>query len=149
MPSYQYKKSHCGDMTVRSSYLHNGIPYIDKTSLYWIRALGVIMTLSLRPLKAYATLRNVCVCLLAGIVGTAMLVPSVGNSHRSASPRPTTLEVDRELFVNFSLIWCLCFEIQDLRTYNFFDWISNTACTPSFSKRHCYSLEDRATCRWS
>ena len=51
---------------------------------------------------------------------------SVGNSHRSASPRPTTLEEDRELFVNFSLILCLWFEIQDLRTYNFFDWISNT-----------------------
>ena len=44
---------------------------------------------------------------------------SVGNSHRSASPRPTTLEEDRELFVNFSLILCLWFEIQDLRAYNF------------------------------
>ena len=52
---------------------------------------------------------------------------SVGNSHRSASLRPTTLEEDRELFVNFSLILCLWFEIQDLRAYNFFDWISNTA----------------------
>ena len=52
---------------------------------------------------------------------------SVGNSHRSASPRPTTLEEDWELFVNFSLILCLWFEIQDLRAYNFFDWISNTA----------------------
>ena len=51
---------------------------------------------------------------------------SVGNSHRPASPRPTTLEEDRELFVNFSLILCLWFEIQDLRAYNFFDWISNT-----------------------
>ena len=28
MPSYQYRKSHCGDKTVvRSSYLHNGISY--------------------------------------------------------------------------------------------------------------------------
>ena len=41
MPSYQYRKSHCGDKTVvRSSYLHNGISYTGKTtSLYWIRAL--------------------------------------------------------------------------------------------------------------
>ena len=41
MLSYQYRKSHCGDKTVvRSSYLHNGIPYTGKmTSLYWIRAL--------------------------------------------------------------------------------------------------------------
>ena len=31
MPSYQYKKSHCGDKTVvRSSYLHNGISYTGK-----------------------------------------------------------------------------------------------------------------------
>ena len=41
MSSYQYRKSHCGDKTVvRSSYLHNGIPYTGKTtSLYWIRAM--------------------------------------------------------------------------------------------------------------
>ena len=42
MPSYQYRKSHCGDKTVvRSSYLHNGISYTGKmASLYWIGALG-------------------------------------------------------------------------------------------------------------
>ena len=36
MPSYQYRKSHCGDKTVvRSSYLHNGISYTGKmTFLY-------------------------------------------------------------------------------------------------------------------
>ena len=41
MPSYQYRKSHCGDKTIfRPSYLHNGISYTGKTtSLYWIRAL--------------------------------------------------------------------------------------------------------------
>ena len=38
MPRYQYRKSHCGDKTVvRSSYLHNGISYTGKISLYWIR----------------------------------------------------------------------------------------------------------------
>ena len=44
MPSYQYRKSHCGDKTIlRPSYLHNGISYTGKTiSLYWIRALGSI-----------------------------------------------------------------------------------------------------------
>ena len=38
MPSYQYRKSHCGDKTVvRSSYLHHGISYTGKmASLYWI-----------------------------------------------------------------------------------------------------------------
>ena len=35
MLSYQYRKSHCGDKTVvRSSYLHNGISYIRKMSLF-------------------------------------------------------------------------------------------------------------------
>ena len=40
MPSYRYRKSHCGDKTIlRPSYLHNGISYTGKkTSLYWIRA---------------------------------------------------------------------------------------------------------------
>ena len=38
IPSYQYRKSHCGDKTIlRPSYLHNGISYTGKmTSLYWI-----------------------------------------------------------------------------------------------------------------
>ena len=41
MPSYQYRKSHCGDKTVvRSSYLHYGISYTGKmASFYWIRTL--------------------------------------------------------------------------------------------------------------
>ena len=40
IPSYQYRKSHCGDKTIlRPSYLHNGISYTGKTtSLYYIRA---------------------------------------------------------------------------------------------------------------
>ena len=55
-----------------------------------------------------------------------MIPASVGNSHRSASPMPTTLEEGRELFVDFSLILCKWFEIQAMRTYNFFNWVSNT-----------------------
>ena len=49
MPSYQYRKSHCGDkMILRPSYLHNGISYIGKTtSLYWIRAQKSILKLTL------------------------------------------------------------------------------------------------------
>ena len=35
MSSYQYRKSHCADKTVvRSSYLHNGIPKLQKWHLY-------------------------------------------------------------------------------------------------------------------
>ena len=50
MPSYQYRKFHCGDKTVvRSSYLHNGISYTGKVaSLYWINAQAII-TLSADP----------------------------------------------------------------------------------------------------
>ena len=34
MPSYQYRKSHCGDETIlQPFYLHNGIPYTDKMAL--------------------------------------------------------------------------------------------------------------------
>ena len=45
MPSYQYRKSHCGDKTILwPSYLHNGIAYTGKTiSLYWIRALVTVL----------------------------------------------------------------------------------------------------------
>ena len=52
MPSYQYRKSHCGDKTVvRSSYLHNGISYTGKTaSLYWI---GALETASLSAKTSY------------------------------------------------------------------------------------------------
>ena len=52
---------------------------------------------------------------------------SVGNFHRSAGPMPTTLEEDWKLFVDFSLILCLWFEIHGVRTYNLFNWVSNTA----------------------
>ena len=45
---------------------------------------------------------------------------SVENSHRSVDPRPSTLEEDRELLVDFSLISCLWFKIQGMRTYKFF-----------------------------
>ena len=41
MPSYQYRKYHCGDKTVvRSSYLYNGISFTGKmASFYWISPL--------------------------------------------------------------------------------------------------------------
>ena len=56
MSSYQYRESHCGDKTiVRSSYLHNGISYIGKTTfLYWIRALVIR---SSRP-SLYSNMNN-------------------------------------------------------------------------------------------
>ena len=52
-------------------------------------------------------------------------MPSVANSHRSASLRLITLE-KREHFVDFSSILCLWFEIHGMMTNNFFDWVSNT-----------------------
>ena len=51
MPSYQYRKSHCGDKAVISpSSLHNGISYTGKiTCLYWIRALVSSVQASMWP----------------------------------------------------------------------------------------------------
>ena len=59
------------------------------------------------------------------------VIASVGNSHRSAGPRPTTLEEDRGLFVDFSLILCLWFEIQSVRTYNFLTEFQTLVIAPS------------------
>ena len=44
IPSYQYRKSHCGDKTIlRPSYLRNGISFTGKiTSLYRIKTLLVM-----------------------------------------------------------------------------------------------------------
>ena len=56
MPSYQYRKSHCGDKTIlRPSYLHSGISYTGKTtSLYWTRALMFFyILLPFRRVAAY------------------------------------------------------------------------------------------------
>ena len=48
MPSYQYRKSHCGDKpVVRSSYLHNGISYTDKmASFHWISPQDIFNTVN-------------------------------------------------------------------------------------------------------
>ena len=45
MPSYQYRKSHCGDKTIlRPSHLNNGIYHTGKmASYFWIRPLDVVM----------------------------------------------------------------------------------------------------------
>ena len=74
MPSYQYRKSHCGDKTIfRPSYLHSGISYTGKmTSLYWIRALSswhdIFQQKLCRPaLIPWAISANHCGCLTRDI----------------------------------------------------------------------------------
>ena len=49
MPSYQYRKSNCGDKTIlQPSCLHSGISYTDKiTFLHWIRTLDIWQSLSM------------------------------------------------------------------------------------------------------
>ena len=66
MPSYQYRKSHCGDKTiVRSSYLHNGISYTGKIlSLYWITPLDCLG--SWRSVMYSLVLTLCCMCCLCG-----------------------------------------------------------------------------------
>ena len=91
MSSYQYRKSHCGDKTVvRSSYLHNGISYTDKTtSLCWIRAQfspTVYLSLPLSPSRCLCP--SVCrfVCLSASLSIYIYLYPSPSLPH---SPTPS------------------------------------------------------------
>ena len=67
MTSYQYRKSHCGDKTIlRPSYLHSGTSCTGKmTSLYWIRALAVMVTtlISLTALLSWGQLLPVTILL--------------------------------------------------------------------------------------
>ena len=60
IPSYQYRKSHCGDKTIlRPSYLHNGISYSGKMiSLYWIRAQIVSLKMADRVSQNKAELAH-------------------------------------------------------------------------------------------
>ena len=56
MAFYQNRKSHCGDKTVeRASYLHNGISFTGKMSLYWIGVLVVIAAATVSAWSGYAT----------------------------------------------------------------------------------------------
>ena len=71
---------------------------------------------------------------------------SVGNLCQSACLRSITLEEDRKLFVDFSSILCFWFEIQGMRTYNVFEWVSNTEyhahwCPGDF-RSQCISRHD-------
>ena len=73
MPSYQYRKSDCGDKTIlRPSYLHNGISYTGKmTSLYWIRTQGIRShTSDQAPLRKDANQLPVSHC--AGMIENAI-----------------------------------------------------------------------------
>ena len=62
MPSYQYRKSHCGNKTIlRPSYLHNGISYTGKTTcLYWIGAQ--IISIYSKILKLPRQRTYLCLC---------------------------------------------------------------------------------------
>ena len=60
MPSYQYRKSHCGDKTIlRPSYLHNGISYTVKmASLYWVGAQDTTVNISVSLHFWHKIIRN-------------------------------------------------------------------------------------------
>ena len=76
MPSYQYRKSHCGDKTiVRSSYLHNGISYAGKTtSLYGIESLPWFLKNTHNRHPIAGLLGPVMGCLLWHLVSLSLLV---------------------------------------------------------------------------
>ena len=67
MSSYQNRKFHCGDKTVvTSSYLHNGIFYTCKISLYWIGGLMVFPRLDIpvRSEKRQLSIIDTILCIL-------------------------------------------------------------------------------------
>ena len=67
MSSCQYRKSHCGDKTViRSSYLHNGIFYTGKMSLYWIGPL--VSDVATTQKFAWLVIGKLCIALIRGFV---------------------------------------------------------------------------------
>ena len=75
MSSYQYRKSHCGDKTILwPSYLHIGISYTGKTSLYWIGALFTSNETrsTLLPIEVTGVARNSTKHSPNGMAGTAI-----------------------------------------------------------------------------
>ena len=64
---------------------------------------------------------------------------SVPNYYQSVSPKQTNLEEDLELFLNFSSILCLWFEIQGSRTDNFFYWVLKTALPKNNADQNLWS----------
>ena len=99
----QYYDYICLERYRYSSFDSNFPPILSRRSCCWEVSFGSgngLMLSGIKPLPV-------------------PVLTSVGNSHRSASRRPTTLEEDRELFVDFSPILCLWFEIHAMRTYNY------------------------------
>ena len=88
MPSYQYRKSHCGDKTVvRSSYLHNWISYTGKmTSLYWIRALNIAKIFSYHTPTQRISRRDILVS------PRPSAHPSVRRQSHARSPQPIKIQ---------------------------------------------------------
>ena len=112
-PSYQYRKSHCGDKTVvRSSYLNSGISYTgEMTSLYWIRALvSICLTLTVFNSSQH----GICLCFPCRFNSSS----SGQNGHHF------TDDIFRNIFVNeklcilikISLKFVPKFPIDNLRT---------------------------------
>ena len=100
------------------------------TAMYIWLALWILMAWCLGTRVSVATVLSthpyVPSHLQFNLIMPSDTIWSVGNSHRSTGPRPTTLEEDWKLFVDFSSILYLWFEIEGMRTYNFFDSVSNT-----------------------
>ena len=67
-----------------------------------------------------------CIFMIYSQLRSVAIIGSVRNSHRSASPRTTTLEGDQERFVDFSSILMLKIWDSGHEDLQLFDWVSNT-----------------------
>ena len=112
-----HKEAHCASIIVSNSHHFHSKPIELPIPKIWL--------LKIWPWKYKVKVRGE-VKVLSHNLGSNILSDSVGNYHRSVSPRSTTLEKDW----NFLLIF-LQFNVDDLRFKpwgpTIFDWVSNTA----------------------
>ena len=95
---------------------------IFSAAFWWIKSFFILVKISMKflpdgPINNNTALAQIMAwCWIGNKPLSEPMLTSVGNSHRSASQRPTTFLEDWELFADFSSILCLWFEIQDMRT---------------------------------
>ena len=138
---------HAHDITTMQKKLKNehNLKYYCWLLLFWLIMISGAICCVYKDVLTLLWWR-ICVLLVERTWESKLTLCAVGDvtvpyhqcwtSHRSAGPRPATLGEDQELFVDFSSISCLWFEIQGMRTYNTFYWVSDTEYRKTCNIRH-------------
>ena len=111
-------------------------PFLDalwtSDANWWQRSELTLAQVMACCLKAPSHYLNQCWLITKGVLWHSNESNFTRSAHQCWKfPQVRRSEADNfgggpELFVDFSSILCLWLEIQGMRTYNFFDWISNT-----------------------